>query len=148
MLFADAADGGVWRFEMPRVGEPPITERTLLSDGIDGHQLHQQLTNDVVVVGDDHVMFSNSGTLDYTRARSIFIRNQRDGTLWSVNARNDGNDGGGGGANVTSLVLAGLAFANGVALAHDGQSVLVTETSSYALRRYWLRGARAGTADV
>jgi sugar lactone lactonase YvrE len=48
---------------------------------------------------------------------------------------------------VTTL-LDGLHFANGVALAPDGSSVLVAETGSYRILRYWLTGPKAGDHDV
>lgn len=44
-------------------------------------------------------------------------------------------------------LLAGLNFANGVAVAHDQASVLVTETGSYRVLRYWLTGPRQGQSE-
>lgn len=46
------------------------------------------------------------------------------------------------------LLLDGLEFANGVALAPDESFVSVAETGAYRVQRYWLRGERAGSADV
>jgi sugar lactone lactonase YvrE len=46
------------------------------------------------------------------------------------------------------LVLGGLYFANGVALAPDESYVLVAETMSYRIRRIFLSGPRAGENDV
>lgn len=46
------------------------------------------------------------------------------------------------------VMLKGLYFANGVALAPDESYLLVTETSSYRVRRVWLRGDAAGKNDV
>ncbi len=48
----------------------------------------------------------------------------------------------------TQVVLTGLSFANGVALAHDESFVLVNETNAYRVTRYWLKGPDAGTRDV
>lgn len=45
-------------------------------------------------------------------------------------------------------LLAGLQFANGVALGPDQNYVLVNETSAYRITRFWLRGERAGTSEV
>ena len=45
-------------------------------------------------------------------------------------------------------LLNGLNFANGVAVSHDGRSVLVNETGGYRVLRYWLEGKKAGTVDV
>jgi sugar lactone lactonase YvrE len=45
------------------------------------------------------------------------------------------------------LLLDGLQFANGVALAADGSFVAVAETGGYSVRRLWLTGDRAGKTD-
>jgi sugar lactone lactonase YvrE len=47
----------------------------------------------------------------------------------------------------TELLLDGLQFANGVAVAGDGSYVLVNETGAYRVTRYWLAGPRRGTAE-
>jgi sugar lactone lactonase YvrE len=47
-------------------------------------------------------------------------------------------------AGRVEVLLEGLAFANGVALAPDESFVVVAETGAYALRRLWLTGVRAG----
>jgi sugar lactone lactonase YvrE len=47
----------------------------------------------------------------------------------------------------TELLLAGLQFANGVAVAGDGSYVLVNETGAYRVTRFWLAGPRRGTAE-
>lgn len=47
-----------------------------------------------------------------------------------------------------TVLLDELAFANGVALAPDGSSVIVAETGGYRLRRHWLTGERAGSAQL
>lgn len=47
-----------------------------------------------------------------------------------------------------SAPAGGLWFANGVAVAHDGMSVLVADSVQAAIRRYWLSGPRAGTLDT
>jgi sugar lactone lactonase YvrE len=48
----------------------------------------------------------------------------------------------------TTVLLDGLQFANGVALAPDGRSVLVAQTGRYDVLRYWLEGEQAGTHEV
>jgi sugar lactone lactonase YvrE len=48
----------------------------------------------------------------------------------------------------TELLLAGLEFANGVAVAGDGSYVLVNETGAYRITRYWLAGPRRRTSEV
>lgn len=48
----------------------------------------------------------------------------------------------------TEVVMAGLYFANGVALTPNEDSVLVVETYSYDILRYWLTGPQAGKQEV
>lgn len=45
------------------------------------------------------------------------------------------------------VLLDGLAFANGLALAADDSFVLVVETFEYRVTRLWLTGPRAGTSE-
>lgn len=48
----------------------------------------------------------------------------------------------------TRVLLSGLYFANGVAVGPEDAYVLVSETTEYRIRRYWLKGEKAGTSDV
>ena len=41
----------------------------------------------------------------------------------------------------------GLNFANGIAISRDQRFLLVNETASYKVWRYWLRGPDAGTSE-
>lgn len=51
-------------------------------------------------------------------------------------------------AGKTQVLLRNLQFANGVALGPDEAFVLVNETGSYRIVRYWLKGEKAGTSDT
>ena len=46
------------------------------------------------------------------------------------------------------VLLSGLRFPNGVAVGPDDAFVLVNETATYRILRYWLKGEKAGTHDV
>jgi sugar lactone lactonase YvrE len=46
-----------------------------------------------------------------------------------------------------TVVLDGLKFANGLALAPDETHLLFAETEGYRVSRYWLAGARAGSVE-
>ncbi|BAX96206.1 strictosidine synthase [Mycobacteroides stephanolepidis] len=48
---------------------------------------------------------------------------------------------------IVEVLLDGLAFANGLALAADKSYLVVAETFEYRLTRYWLAGPRAGSAE-
>jgi sugar lactone lactonase YvrE len=44
-------------------------------------------------------------------------------------------------------LLTGINFANGVAVSHDQQFVLLSETTNYRIIRYWIAGEKKGTYD-
>lgn len=48
----------------------------------------------------------------------------------------------------TEVLLDGLQFANGVAMCPSEDCVLVAETGSYRVLRYWLKGDKAGESEV
>ncbi len=48
----------------------------------------------------------------------------------------------------TKILMQGLNFANGVAMAEDSSFVLVVETGSYRVHKYWLEGNRAGQSEI
>lgn len=48
----------------------------------------------------------------------------------------------------TEVLLDQLYFANGVAISQDEDFVLINETYRYRIRRYWLKGEKAGTSDI
>jgi len=48
----------------------------------------------------------------------------------------------------TKVLLAGLQFANGIAVSADQTFVLVVETGTYRVIRYWLAGPKQGQHDV
>jgi len=47
-----------------------------------------------------------------------------------------------------TVLIGGLKFANGVALSQNEDFVLVNETYTYSIHRYWLAGPKAGTSDI
>lgn len=51
-------------------------------------------------------------------------------------------------ADRTTVLIDKLNFANGVAVASNGDFVLVNETGTYRILRYWLKGPDAGTQDI
>lgn len=48
----------------------------------------------------------------------------------------------------SATVLAQLEFANGVAIGPDEQYVLVNETTAFRIKRYWMKGERAGQVET
>lgn len=51
-------------------------------------------------------------------------------------------------SKITDVLLRDLYFSNGVALSQNEDFVLVNETYRYRIQRYWLKGPKAGTADI
>jgi sugar lactone lactonase YvrE len=47
-----------------------------------------------------------------------------------------------------TVLMKGLHFPNGVAVGPDDAYVLVDETAEYRIWRYWLKGEKAGTAEI
>jgi Strictosidine synthase/Adipocyte plasma membrane-associated protein-like, N-terminal len=95
-------------------------------------------TNNAAVAPDGTIWFSDSSArfgVDNWRAE-IF---EHSGTGRLIRRDPDGT---------TQVVLSGLQFANGVALAADGSAVFVAETSAYQLSRVLLTGPRAGEHEV
>jgi sugar lactone lactonase YvrE len=128
LLVCDA-HRGVLRVD-PRTGgvEP-------LADRVDGHRM--LLVDNGSVAADGTVWFSDSSTrFGLEDWKADMARNTRTGRL----LRRDPS-------GAVSVVLDGLAFANGVALAPDESWVVVAETTARAVVRLWLTGERAGTQE-
>lgn len=103
---------------------------------VDGEPM--KFCNNAAVAGDGTVYFSDSSRrfgLHHWRAELI----EHSGTGRLLRRTPDG---------AVSVVVDGLEFANGVALAADESFVAVAETGAYQIRRLWLTGPAAGTVDT
>ena len=107
-----------------------------VADRIGGAQM--MFCNNAAIAGDGTVWFTDS-SLRYgiERWKDDFVQDTRTGRLARLGA--DG---------VPEVVLEGLAFANGVALAADESYVAVAETAARTVVRWWLTGPQAGTRDL
>ncbi len=104
---------------------------------VGGHRL--RFTNNAAIASDGTIYFTDSSSrFGIDRYRDDILEHRPNGRLFACDA-----DGG-----RVRLVLDGLYFANGVALAPDGSFVLVAETGAYRIRRVWLVGDRAGSDDM
>jgi sugar lactone lactonase YvrE len=93
--------------------------------------------NNAAIAGDGTVWFSDSSTkYSIEDWKADFVQDTRTGRLLRRDL--DGT---------LTVVLDGLAFANGVALAKDESYVAVAETGARTVVRHWLTGAKAGTRD-
>jgi len=102
------------------------------------HGQRMAFCNNAAVAADGTVWFTDSSRFHgIDRWKADMVENTSSGRLM----RRD-PDGG------VSLVLEGLRFANGVALAADESYVAVAETAGRTVVRRWLSGERAGRTDL
>ncbi len=96
--------------------------------------------NNAAIAGDGTIWFSDTSVrFGIDRWKDDFVQNTRTGRLLRLgSAVTDGE---------VEVVLDGLAFANGVALAADESYVAVAETAARTVVRRWLTGPRAGERD-
>ena len=94
--------------------------------------------NNAAIASDGTVWFSDSSTrYGVENWKADFAENTRTGRL----LRRDPD-------GTITIVLDGLAFANGVALAGDESYVAVAESGARTVVRHWLTGPKAGTRDL
>lgn len=104
-------------------------------DSLDGATM--RFCNNAAIGSDGTVWFSDSSTkFGIEQWKDDFVQNTRTGRLARL-----GSD------LVPEVVIDGLAFANGVALAADESYVAVAETGARTVVRWWLTGRKAGTRD-
>lgn len=123
---------------------PAPGELEMLTDSIDGRPL--VYANDVALARDGRVFFTESSSKFGAEAYSgtleasivDILEHAGNGTLAVFDPEQGDSRG----------LLGGLAFANGIALSADERFLLVAETGSYRILRYWLEGPEAGTTEV
>ena len=116
--------------------DPSGAVRTLATE-VGGDSL--VFTDDLEVTRAGVVYFSDaSQRFDQRVWKQDLLENRDTGRLLSYDLR----------SGEAAVVLAGLHFANGVALSPAEDFVLVNETSRYRVRRRWLSGPRAGQDEV
>ncbi len=95
------------------------------------------LTNNAAVAGDGTIWFSESSRVHpLARWKADLVEDTRTGRLLRRDPEGE-----------VEVVLDGLRFANGVALAPDESFVCVAESPGRAVVRHWLSGERAGRTD-
>lgn len=114
---------------------PATGEVAVLVDRVEGRPM--EFCNNAAVAADGTIWFSDSSLhFGVERWKDDFVQHTRTGRL--VRRDPDGT---------VSVVLSGLAFANGVALAPDESFVAVAECRGRTVVRLWLTGPRAGERD-
>lgn len=127
MLIADAHQGLLVMDGQGRV-------ETLVHE-VEGREM--VFCNNAAVASNGDIWFSDSSTEHPIEEwKADFVRNTQTGRL--LCRRRDGS---------VEVVLDGLAFANGVALAQDESWVAVAETGRRTVVRQWLTGGHAGRRE-
>jgi len=128
LLVCDA-ELGLLRVDPRTGGVEPVM------DTISG--IPMRFCNNAAIAGDGTVWFSDSSTrYGIDRWKDEFVQNTCTGRLLRLAP-----------SGQVEVVLDGLAFANGVALAADESYVAVAETGARTVVRRWLTGPDAGTRD-
>ena len=116
--------------------DPATSAVEVLVDRVAGEPM--RFCNNAAVAADGTVYFSDSSRrfgIDHWRADLL----EHSGTGRLLKRDPSGR---------VEVLLDGLQFANGVALAADESFVTVAETGAYRLTRLWLAGERAGQTDL
>lgn len=96
-------------------------------------------TNDVDFDEDGLVYFTDSSSKYHRRDFvSMFMGGDDSGRLLTFNPL----------TNETKVLLHGLQFPNGIAMSEDKSFLVMSETLTYRVMRYWLKGSKMGTLEL
>jgi len=97
-------------------------------------------TNDMDISEDEDVIYFTDSSTVFQRREFMgsLLYNDRTGRLMKYNKL----------TKEVTVLLRGLAFANGVSLSKDGSFLLVAETTICRILRLWLGGPNAGQVDT
>jgi sugar lactone lactonase YvrE len=110
---------------------------TVLSTESDGIEF--KFTDDVDIGTDGKIYFSDASSgFDIHNYRVDLMVHRPLGRLLVYDPN----------TKMTTTLLSGLYFANGVAVSPNGEYVLVNETSEYRVTKYWLKGDKAGQSEM
>lgn len=120
-----------------RVVGPNGGEAKLVVGEAEGVPFH--FTNDVEISSNGIVYFSDSSS-NYHRRQFFLAAFSGDdsGRLLSYNPAN----------KEVKVLYKGIQFPNGLALSKDESSLIIAETTTCRLSRYWLKGEKAGTLET
>lgn len=171
-IYTGYEDGRIVRFDLQGENAKEITNTQgrplglefapdgalIIADGIQGLLSLNTTTGELKTLSQsaEGVPFKFTDDLDVARDGKIYFSDASSKFGPALHARDDVIEHGGHGRLLqydpetkhTQVLLSGLEFANGVALAQDESFVLVTETGNYDIVRYWLKGEKAGTSDI
>ena len=129
LIVADAIKG-----LLSIAGDGSITVLTTQADGVPF-----RCTNDLDIAADGTIYFTDaSSRFPLTQLKADLLEHQPHGRFMAYDPK----------TNQTRVLLSDLFFANGVAVSPDQSFVLVNDTGTYRVRRYWLTGPKQGQADI
>ncbi|WP_417501896.1 SMP-30/gluconolactonase/LRE family protein [Marinobacter sp.] len=115
----------------------PEGETTVLTSEAEGVPF--RFTDDLDIAADGRIYFSDASSRFYQPDYQLDLLEMRPhGRLLRYSPK----------TGETEVLLSGLHFANGVAVAPSGDYVLVNETWKYRIQRYWINGPKAGQAEI
>jgi sugar lactone lactonase YvrE len=96
-------------------------------------------TNDLDIAADGMIYFTDaSSRFPLTHLKADLLEHQPNGRFMAYDPK----------TKETRVLLSDLYFANGVAISPDQSFVLVNDTATYRVRRYWLTGPKQGQSDI
>lgn len=115
-------------------------EGTLAALSTEANGVPFKFTNDVDIARNGKIYFSDASSKfgPKMKARDDVLEHGGHGRLLEYDPQTQS----------TLVLLDGLQFANGVAMCPDQSCVLITQTGSYDIVRYWLDGEKAGSHDL
>ncbi|HKP47837.1 MAG TPA: SMP-30/gluconolactonase/LRE family protein [Pyrinomonadaceae bacterium] len=129
LIVADAREG---LLSVSREGS--VTVLTQQADGV-----RLGCTNDLDIGADGLIYFTDaSSKFSLTDYRSDILEHQGNGRLLVYDPK----------TRTTRTLMKDLCFANGVAVSPDQSFLLVVETASYRVHRYWLNGPKHGQSEI
>lgn len=122
----------------------PAGDISVLSNEIAGVSI--DYADDVDVAADGKIYFSDASSKFGARSNggtyaASLLDTMEHGSHGRLLMYNPGDQ-------TTTVIMSDLNFANGVAMAADNRFVLVNETGSYRVHKYWLQGDKAGQSEV
>lgn len=112
---------------------------TILSTKSDSDGNPLRFADDLDIATDGKIYFSDaSDKFGYGEDRIEAMEHTPNGRLLVYDPK----------TGLTTTLLDGLYFANGVAVSPDDSFVLFNETFMYRIKKYWLKGEKAGTVET
>ncbi|KAB7502672.1 Adipocyte plasma membrane-associated protein, partial [Armadillidium nasatum] len=100
--------------------------------------LKPKVIDDLDIDSDGNIYWSDASTQIYLEDGLVELISQPSGRLIKYDAKTKKNE----------VLIPRVHFANGVQLSPAQDFVLVSETFRHKVRRYWLKGPKAGTSDI